>query len=471
MDELGLEQVERKEAHRSGFMQKVLLPRYNEQRSTIITSNIPWEAWGEYLDDHLGATAIIDRLLHHSHVLVINGPSYREWAHRQETKALKYPDIIPAPITLTTAVPPLRVVAPASGELVILAHAAQPVGSGEPVALIRNSVDWDALSHLQRWLQQLGNLHPEAASRWVDSRPPANLSLGELQPSFTEFQHRLEAYQFVLAQQAGVLRGKAIDVERESRERLLDRQLAQLETFAKERQIATQSLRRLESLRNKRLVSDEQVDERRAALLAVEKGEKALGTLMADTRVEIAQLEKEAVASDLAHADDLQHSWINAEVAFQNLQSAIRQWEHKYLLRAPRAGRVSWSSYWSDYQPIKAGDEVFAIVPGVKQAVIGKVSMPMHNSGKVKPGQAVYIKLDAFPYGEFGTLKGQVKSIALIPDDQNYQIEVELQQQLVTSYHKELEFRKEMFGRAEVVTMALRLLERMFYQLISVWKT
>ena len=49
--------------------------------------NIPWDAWGEYLDDHLGATAIIDRLLHHSHVIVINGPSYREWAHRQETEA------------------------------------------------------------------------------------------------------------------------------------------------------------------------------------------------------------------------------------------------------------------------------------------------------------------------------------------------------------------------------------------------
>jgi len=86
IDEVGLEQVERKEASRSGLMQKVLLPRYNEHRSTIITSNIPWEAWGDYLDDHLGATALIDRLLHRSHVIVINGPSYREWTHRKETE-------------------------------------------------------------------------------------------------------------------------------------------------------------------------------------------------------------------------------------------------------------------------------------------------------------------------------------------------------------------------------------------------
>ncbi len=84
VDEVGLEQVERSEARRSGLMQKVLLPRYNQQRSTIITSNIPWEGWGDYLGDHLGATALVDRLLHHSHVIVINGPSYRDWEHKQD---------------------------------------------------------------------------------------------------------------------------------------------------------------------------------------------------------------------------------------------------------------------------------------------------------------------------------------------------------------------------------------------------
>ena len=89
LDEVGLEQVERESARRSGLMQKVLLPRYNDQRSTIVTSNIPWEAWGNYLDDHLGATALLDRLLHRSHVIVINGPSYRDWAHQQEVGGTK----------------------------------------------------------------------------------------------------------------------------------------------------------------------------------------------------------------------------------------------------------------------------------------------------------------------------------------------------------------------------------------------
>ena len=89
VDEVGLEQVERNEARRSGLMQKVLLPRYNEHRSTIITSNIPWEAWGDYLGDHLGATALVDRMIHHSHVIVINGPSYRDWEHQQDAGTVR----------------------------------------------------------------------------------------------------------------------------------------------------------------------------------------------------------------------------------------------------------------------------------------------------------------------------------------------------------------------------------------------
>lgn len=66
--------------------------RYNQRRSTVITSNIAWESWGDYLGDHLGATALVDRMVHHSHVIVINGPSYRDWEHKQEVAAARGAD-------------------------------------------------------------------------------------------------------------------------------------------------------------------------------------------------------------------------------------------------------------------------------------------------------------------------------------------------------------------------------------------
>lgn len=93
IDEVGLEQVESPHAKRSGLMQKVLLPRYNQRRSTIITSNIPWDAWGDYLEDHLGASALLDRLIHRSHIIVINGPSWRDHEHRKQAEADRQPSV------------------------------------------------------------------------------------------------------------------------------------------------------------------------------------------------------------------------------------------------------------------------------------------------------------------------------------------------------------------------------------------
>ncbi len=67
-----------------------LVRRRYEKGSLLLTSNQPIEAWGEMLGDKIVATAILDRLLHHSHVLSIKGDSYRL---REKRRA----GIVPAP--------------------------------------------------------------------------------------------------------------------------------------------------------------------------------------------------------------------------------------------------------------------------------------------------------------------------------------------------------------------------------------
>lgn len=54
-----------------------LISRRYEQKSTIITTNKSLSKWGEIFCDPVIANAILDRLLHHSHVVSIVGPSYR----------------------------------------------------------------------------------------------------------------------------------------------------------------------------------------------------------------------------------------------------------------------------------------------------------------------------------------------------------------------------------------------------------
>ena len=54
-----------------------LISRRYEKGSVILTSNRSVEEWGDVLGDTVVASAILDRLLHHSHILTIRGESYR----------------------------------------------------------------------------------------------------------------------------------------------------------------------------------------------------------------------------------------------------------------------------------------------------------------------------------------------------------------------------------------------------------
>ena len=54
-----------------------LIDRRYENKSTIITTNLPFDKWNEIFNDSFITNAILDRLLHHSHVIQIMGESYR----------------------------------------------------------------------------------------------------------------------------------------------------------------------------------------------------------------------------------------------------------------------------------------------------------------------------------------------------------------------------------------------------------
>lgn len=73
IDEIGYLPVEKEY---SNIFFQLIAARY-EKKSTIITTNQPLSKWGEVFNDNTIATAIIDRLVHHSSVIKITDKSYR----------------------------------------------------------------------------------------------------------------------------------------------------------------------------------------------------------------------------------------------------------------------------------------------------------------------------------------------------------------------------------------------------------
>ena len=73
IDEIGYLPLSRLEA---SLFFRLIVRRY-ERASLIVTSNKSFLDWGEVFNDHVLATAILDRLLHHATTLNIKGESYR----------------------------------------------------------------------------------------------------------------------------------------------------------------------------------------------------------------------------------------------------------------------------------------------------------------------------------------------------------------------------------------------------------
>jgi DNA replication protein DnaC len=73
IDELGYLPID---GRRANLFFQLVATRYTKG-AIIITSNVSFDGWGRVFGDEVIASAVLDRLLHQSHIFAINGPSYR----------------------------------------------------------------------------------------------------------------------------------------------------------------------------------------------------------------------------------------------------------------------------------------------------------------------------------------------------------------------------------------------------------
>lgn len=76
VDEIGFDRLEQESARNASLFFKVIDARYCKN-STLLTTNIDFKALGDYLGDPVITTAIVDRMVHHSIIINIEGPSWR----------------------------------------------------------------------------------------------------------------------------------------------------------------------------------------------------------------------------------------------------------------------------------------------------------------------------------------------------------------------------------------------------------
>ena len=91
-----------------------------------------------------------------------------------------------------------------------------------------------------------------------------------------------------------------------------------------------------------------------------------------------------------------------------------------------------------------------------------QLRLPIYGAGKVKKGQNVLVKLDAYPHEEFGFLEGVITEMVPVAIDNYYRANVKLTNGLVTNEGKTLPIQPLLQGSAEIMLDEKRLSSRIF---------
>nr|WP_298994819.1 HlyD family efflux transporter periplasmic adaptor subunit [uncultured Allomuricauda sp.] len=383
---------------------------------------------------------------------------------------INYNDIIPANIVITSKNPPVYLKARASGRLTkVLVNANQLVSKGHVLAEIENTARFDDVIYLKRHL----NRH-KSVFLTLDSLKnvfPSSLNLGEIQIAYGNF---LTAYQsFILYNTLAPNSKESALIRKQLREQqqFLYNQRRQLNLFEQDLALSKNNFERNKELFDKGVISKAEYEEASRAYLADQQQYEGFLTNISNTQIAIANFNNLLTKTNIQGTEFENTNTQELENAKQNLITTLDSWEQQYLITSPIDGVVTVFDIWDQYQNVEIGEVLFTVVPKETEGIIGRVTLPVRNSGKVKTGQKVIVKLDNYPFEEWGSLTGEIFSISEVPkqgEQTLYTLYINING-LTTSSDKKISFKQEMQGTAEIVVEELSVLERIFYKLREIF--
>ena len=376
----------------------------------------------------------------------------------------RYPERVVANMVLTTSQPPVPVFAQSDGYLAMVwAEDGDSVSANQPLALLSNPAKYEDVQKLEAAVEELQSFDQDA---FLSYQPDRGLELGALQAPYLSFLQVFEDFSFT----------KNTDYDRKST-RKVKSQIKRIEEtiWALNRQKATSRedliiAQQQFAVQHNKYDGDlgdlEKLQEARANQVAKEKEIAQIDGEIAEKRTRISELNAQILAIQQGESTNNLSQYQELQSALADIQTALRNWKQKYLLKAPVDGQVTFYNLPKEQKYVLKGDKVMAILPPQEsQELIGEARLPVEGSGKVQAGQRVIIKFDSYPFQEFGYVEGVVQTKALLAQDNTYSVSIGLTEGLVTNSGRELTFRQQMTAKAELITdnkrFALRILEQL----------
>lgn len=381
---------------------------------------------------------------------------------------VKYPDIVSGRLSISASQAPLKLIVEQNGKLKINNLSSQDVvRPGQLIAWIDNPADPKLVDSIRSAIMSIK--FPVDYAAQVFQKLPKGTNAGELTIPYSSFLTSLR-------QLADFQQNRLYDKQEMSLSRVLSEQKSALNTLKEKEKLSTDNvelslkfLKRDSILLSKKIISQSEFDQTLASQLTAEDQLKTSLRNTGAIREQISGTENSIQQNRIERNERGFQLDLELSTAYNSLIDKINLWEKQFLITTPLAGKVQFLKFWNENQFVQAGEPVFSIVPEENE-LLGQVLLPVGGAGKVKVGQEVIVKLEDYPYMEYGYLRAVVKNISLVSTTINtgenamdsYMVVLFFPNGMLTNYGTPLDFKFETKGIAEIITKDRRLIERFF---------
>ncbi len=380
---------------------------------------------------------------------------------------IEYSDVLSGKAILNSKTSAINIVMPSSGKLELLTSPKCRVKQGQIIGTVVNTAKTEDVQYVNEILNQYDE-HIIDSCELIRSLLPQNLKLGEISSYYMAFLTTLQQYIDESKNNTYDLDVKQKKIQLFFLQNNLSnyRQIAQIET---EKTKLHKSLHSRDSiLMRKGLLSNN--DYEQSQILFLQQKEK-----MQEYQIQYLN----TLSSIKALSNDIENTYTQKgkarNVAYYSLMNSLvslisqtTAWKKTYIITSPINGRLEYLSFLTNGQYIDAYKNIFCVIPDEEVAEV-EVMLSAKGMGKIKVGQEAIVKLDDYPYKEYGFLKGIVSDIYFVKtatqEDYLSRIKVKLENGKITNYKIPVELKYSMPANVEVITQKKVLIERLFEQI------
>jgi len=396
------------------------------------------------------------------------------------SSVFSYPDIIEAPVYLTTENPPLEIFSRMEGKIEQLLVVDQEyVTENTLLATIENPANYEDVMQVEGFIKEVEN----NIGKWYQFSSleiPNELELGSLNSNFSELTQTIRDLQYFLKQEAVFVQIAFMEREIEQIKKLNISLKKQEDIYQEELRLVRKNFERNQKLLNDKLISEMELEKLETEYRAAERQHENMRSGIINNEIKIEQLKVQRQGLKTDRLDQVSEKSLRLQQLIDQAKAAITEWQHNYLIVAPQAGVIQFDEYRQVNQFVPSAAVVFTIIADstVQRQIIARSEVPMTGSGKITPGSTVNIRLTGFPYREYGSLTTTIDKIASLPvtfesdesAEPGYLMEMSLPDTLLTSYGIFIPFKYNMTGTARIITKDRSFLSRVFEQFLSAVK-